>query len=108
MSEKLVSQETRLQQVEDFIDSLKGFIMTILGWFGAICLATCMGLAFILNLYLTPINIQLKALTDEMKDQRIEAKELREKSTQRYTDHSKRLGKVEVEVTHLKERLDRR
>jgi len=101
LSEKIVSQETRLQQVEDFLDSLKGFAVTLLSWFGGICVVTCGGLAFVLNLYLTPINIQLKALTEEMREQRINAKT----QITRDSKQDQRISKVEVEVENLKERV---
>ena len=102
-SEKLVSHETRIGQIEDFVDGIKDFAKTLLISFAGICVVACSGLAWVLNIYLQPVNLQLQHLNTTLRTLTSEIKDMRKVDGK----HDGRIGKLEVRVDNLEKRVDR-
>lgn len=98
-----IKHEGRIAELEEFVDNTKGILQTL--FYGSITFLgmACAGVAFILNLYLKPITIQLQTLNTTLVTLNTEMKELRAA----YNNNGNRITTLEVRIKNVENNIKR-
>jgi hypothetical protein len=98
-----VKHEGRIAELEEFVDNTKGILQTL--FYGSITFLgmACGGVAFILNLYLKPITIQLQTLNTTLVTLNTEMKELREA----HNSNGNRITTLEIKIKNVEDQIKR-
>jgi hypothetical protein len=95
--------EGRIAELEEFVDNTKGILQTL--FYGSITFLgmACGGVAFVLNLYLKPITIQLQTLNTTLVTLNTEMKELRES----HNSNGNRITTLEIKIKNVEDQIKR-